>query len=97
MNTCFVNSRVCGTISTTYPKLYIFTFPYFRVQNKYICCSQDGTWKLFGDNKRHEDARKGGSIHNIKKFCLRNNLKQKEVVANTQLEAAVVQAVQEVS
>lgn len=40
---------------------------------------------------------KGGSIHNIKKFCLRYNLKQKEVVSNTQLEAAVVQAVQEVS
>lgn len=40
---------------------------------------------------------KGGSVPSLKKFCVKHNLKKKGVVSNTQLEAAVVQAVQEVS
>lgn len=53
--------------------------------------------RLQGSTYEDMGLEKGGSIHNIKHFCLRYNLKQKEVVSNTQLEAAVVQAVQEVS
>lgn len=39
---------------------------------------------------------RGASVANVKKFCIKYNLK-KEVLSSTQLEAAVGQAAQEVS